>query len=161
MFDGKYQMIMTNCNNSNRRRTILVMMLVIACLLTCQPANAVWSHKQGDPKPENIPSYLLQPFSEDQWNASNFASEEDIQWFRDGKYGMFLCFGLSTRVKREMAFSIVPNPKAPDIKGHYEGPFVGVDKDWKTWPQHMKLEKFNAKEYVEIAKRGGGKLDVE
>ncbi len=137
---------------------IVIMFIVFAPCGTRNEAYAQWSHKEGDPLIARPLQILAQPFSKAEWEASNFASEEDLQWFRDAKYGMFLCYGLSTRVKKEMSFSIVPNPKAPDIDSGYEGPFE--DKDWKTWPQHMKLEKFNAKEYVEIAKRGGFKYIV-
>ena len=148
-------MIMTGCNNSNQRKTILVMMFVIAGLLTCQPANAIWSHKEGDPKPENIPSYLLQPFSEDQWNASNFASEEDVQWFRDAKYGMFLHFGLSTRVNMDISWAVCQTYKAPDVgAGRYP------DDVWQSWAKEMKMENFDAREWVDIAKKGGFKYVV-
>ena len=93
---------------------------------------------------------LTQNFSRFEWDASNFASEEELKWFRDARYGMFIHFGLSTYRNRDLSWGICGTRKAPDCGS---GPFP--DEEWQSWPEHFRLEKFDAAEWVEIARRAG------
>lgn len=117
-------------------------------------SQAQWSHKAGDPAPAKS-DILVQEFTRQQWDASNFASEKDMQWFRDAKYGMFIHFGLSTHHKAELSWGTAYTRKAPDV-GH--GPVK--DEVWTQWPKEFKFEQFDAKEIVANAQRAGFKYIV-
>ena len=116
--------------------------------------HAQWSHKKGDPEP-HPPGHLVQPFTKAEWEASNFAPPESLEWFRDAKYGMFIHFGLSTHDNAELSWGTCHTRKAPDSGN---GPVP--DEVWQAYPKDFKFEKFNAKEWVEIAKTAGFKYIV-
>lgn len=97
----------------------------------------------------------VQHFSKAEWDASNFATPQEMQWFRDAKYGMFIHFGLSTHNNAELSWGTCYTRKAPDA-GH--GPVP--DSVWTNWPKDFKFEKFNAREIVDIAQRSGFKYIV-
>jgi len=118
-------------------------------VLASEVALAQWSHKEGDPMPAPA-GYLVQPFTTAEWEASNFARPEDLQWFRDAKVGMLVQFGLSTHDNLETSWGDVYTRKAPD-EGHGSIP----DPIWQGWAKEFKFETFNAKEWVEIARRAG------
>ena len=101
------------------------------------------------------PSILVQPFTKAEWDASNFAPAKDLQWFRDAKYGMFIHFGLSTHNTAELSWGVCQNRKAPDAGS---GPVP--DEVWQSWPKNFLFEKFDAREWVEIARAGGFKYIV-
>ena len=113
-----------------------------------------WSILDTEDKAEE-PFYLQQKFSKERWNASNFASEKDLEWFKDAKYGMFIHFGLATYIGKDLSWGMCYTRKLPD-SGH-----GGIaDSIWKTYPNYFLLEKFNAKEWVDIAKKAGMKYIV-
>lgn len=116
-----------------------------------------WSIINNDPQPEQKKAdwYLWQPFSQAEWNASNFATGKDMEWFNDARYGMFIHFGLSTYIGAELSWGMCYTRKAPD-QGH--GPIP--DSVWTTYPQYFTFKKFNAKQLVETAKRAGMKYIV-
>jgi alpha-L-fucosidase len=138
-----------------------IRMLIIAATIGFflnQTAADQWSHKDGDPMPaapKDQAGLLVQSFTKPQWEASNFASEKNLQWFRDAKYGMFIHFGLSTHNRADLSWGTCHTRKAPDSGN---GPVA--DKVWQSWPQEFKSEKFNARELVEIARAGGFKYLV-
>ena len=120
--------------------------------------HAQWSVVEGDPRAEQDKDeyYLYQNFTKDEWNKSNFAKPQDIKWWQDARYGMFIHFGLNSYVNKDMSWPIVYNRKAPD-NGHGAYP----DSAWqKTWPSLFKLEKFDAEKWVQIAKDAGMKYIV-
>ena len=80
------------------------------------PLAAQWSVLEDDPRPRKR-SHLYQVFSREQWEASNFAREGDLKWFRDAKYGMFVHFGLSTYKNAELSWGVCKVRKAPDGVG--------------------------------------------
>jgi alpha-L-fucosidase len=122
---------------------------LVSLLAFSLPASAQWSHKDGDPMPAQA-GHLVQPFTKAEWEASNFASEKDLQWFRDAKYGMFIHFGLSTHNNAELSWGTCYTRKSPD-GGH--GPVP--DEVWQSWPKDFRFEKFNARDWVAIAKAAG------
>ena len=127
-----------------------VVFVIYALVITFNDkASAQWSHKEGDPMPftEGI---LVQPFSRAEWEASNYAPEEDLQWFRDAKVGFLAQFGLSTHDSAETSWGTCYTRKAPDV-GH--GPVP--DEIWKGYKKEFRFGKFNATEWVEIMKRAG------
>jgi alpha-L-fucosidase len=111
-----------------------------------------WSVLENDPRPV---SHLYQRFTREAWNASNFAQPKDMKWFMDARYGMFITFGLSSYVNKDLSWPIVYTRKAPD-SGHGEYP----DSVWTKWPALFKLDKFNAAEWVKIARDAGMKYIV-
>ncbi|WP_316836012.1 alpha-L-fucosidase [Pedobacter nutrimenti] len=115
-------------------------------------AEAQWSVLENDPRPHN---YLYQRFTPAEWKASNFAKPEDMKWFADARYGMFITFGLSAYVNKDLSWPVVYTRKAPD-SGHGAYP----DSVWTKWPSLFKLEKFNADEWVKIAQDAGMKYIV-
>ncbi|MBD0824633.1 alpha-L-fucosidase [Aestuariibaculum marinum] len=116
--------------------------------------NAQWSIR-GNKTDKNARWNHIQFFSEEEWDASNFSSEKDMQWFNDARYGMFIHFGLSTYIKKDLSWGMCYTRKAPD-KGH--GPIA--DSVWVTYPEHFKFENFDAKQWVKIAKDAGMKYIV-
>ncbi len=102
-----------------------------------------------------LESHLVQPFTEEEWDASNFASQADLQWFRDAKYGMFIHFGLSTHNKVDVSWGSCHTRKAPDFGA---GPVP--DEVWQSWSKELAFEAFNAASWVATAKAGGFKYLV-
>ncbi len=128
---------------------------LVVLLMLMQNAIAQWSVLEGDTRPahDKGEGHHYQVFTKKEWDASNFAKPEDMKWHTDARYGMFIHFGLNSYVNKDMSWPIVYNRKAPD-RGHGAYP----DSAWqKTWPSLFKLEKFNAGEWVQIAKDAGMK----
>ena len=74
---------------------------IIISLLIVNQLFGQWSILDSESKAEE-PFYLQQKFSKERWNASNFASEKDLEWFKDAKYGMFIHFGLATYIGKDL-----------------------------------------------------------
>uniref|UniRef100_UPI003216C1C0 alpha-L-fucosidase n=1 Tax=uncultured Draconibacterium sp. TaxID=1573823 RepID=UPI003216C1C0 len=132
-----------------RTFTIILLLLFVAML-----AQAQWSVK-GDATDKNARWNLLQKFTPEEWDASNFATEEEMQWFNDARYGMFIHFGLSTYIGKDLSWGMCYTRKAPD-KGH--GPIA--DSVWTKYPEHFIFNDFDAKQWVNIAKKAGMKYIV-
>lgn len=122
-------------------------------LFVCITVQGQWSILNNDPRYDEKEYFVYQKFTEEEWNKSNFATANQMAWFTNARYGMFVHFGLNSFVKKDMSWPIVYNRKMPD-NGHGNYP----DSAWQIeWPSKFKLEKFNAREWVEIAKRSGMK----
>jgi alpha-L-fucosidase len=117
-------------------------------------ANAQWSILEDDTS-KQAPYYLLHKFTPEEWKASNYASKEKLEWFTSARYGMFIHFGLSTYVGRDLSWGICYTRKAPD-KGHGNYP----DSVWTKWPQNFEFSEFDAQEWVDIAREAGMKYMV-
>ncbi|MFV0506711.1 MAG: alpha-L-fucosidase [Bacteroidales bacterium] len=117
-------------------------------------SNAQWSVK-GEATDKKAKWYLVQKFSEQEWNASNFATNEEMQWFNDARYGMFIHFGLSTYIGKDLSWGMCYTRKTPD-SGH--GPIP--DSVWIKYPEQFLFDSFDAKEWVNIAKKAGMKYIV-
>ena len=131
-----------------------MLLTAFAGSLLLTTTHAQWSHREGDPEP-HPPGKLVEPFTQAEWDASNFAPPEALEWFRDAKYGMFIHFGLSTHDNANLSWGTCQTRKAPD-----RGAGPVPDEVWQAYPKDFKIEKFNAKEWVEIAKAGGFKYIV-
>lgn len=123
-------------------------------ILYCGVVQAQWSVLNTDKIPKET-DFKYQPFTQEEWNASTFASPQQIKWFTKARYGMFIHFGLSAYVNKDISWQIVENYKAPDM-GHGAYP----DSVWQKWPSKFKLENFNAQEWIQIAKDAGMKYVV-
>lgn len=95
------------------------------------------------------PRHLYQPFSRKQWAAYPFASEADLQWFRDAKLGLFLHIGLSSQGAVELGWGRHTR-KAPD-----GGTGPVPDMEYDGWATTFSFAAFDAKKWVQLAKRGG------
>ncbi|MFV0375764.1 MAG: alpha-L-fucosidase [Mangrovibacterium sp.] len=136
---------------SSTKTLVLVLLFTIVGI---HSANAQWSVK-GQTTDKDARWNLLQMFSEDEWNASNFATDEEMQWFNDARYGMFIHFGLSTYIGKDLSWGMCYTRKAPD-KGH--GPVP--DSVWVKYPENFVFEDFDAQKWVDIAKSAGMKYIV-
>jgi alpha-L-fucosidase len=113
------------------------------------PLSAQWSVLKGDPRPKK-PAHLYQEFDQKDWDASNYASQKNLKWFQDAKYGMFVHFGLSTYKNAELSWGICKVRKAPDSG---EGPYP--TDVWTKWADEFKLPEFDAKKLVQHARDAG------
>jgi len=107
-----------------------------------------YSHREDFPLPPGADPKFHQPFTMAEWNQSTFASSDRMDWFRDARYGMFIHFGLSTYKNKDLSWGICHTRKLPDV-GH--GPYP--DAEWKSWAGEFKLERFDAREWVQITPR--------
>jgi alpha-L-fucosidase len=127
---------------------------LIFFLLTASPIFAMWSVLEDDPRPRT-PAHAFEVFSKEKWNRSNFATPEEIQWFRDAKYGMFVHFGLSSYHNAELSWGVCAVRKLPD-KG--AGPYPA--SEWMKWKDEFRLPMFDAKQLVKYAQDAGMKYIV-
>lgn len=95
-------------------------------------------------------------FTDDEWNAYPFAGEQDTKWFREAKYGLFLHVGISAIGMVDISWTRTTH-KLPDP------PFWGKtipDDEYDGWAKQLAFERFNAKEWADIAKLSGFKYVV-
>lgn len=102
---------------------------------------------------------LFEHFTREEWDASNFAEPEDVAAWRERRFGMFIHFGITSKALKDLSWGSIAQRYAPDAPGIMANGQKRTEA-WTTWPADMKLEKFNAKEWVEIAKRAGFKYIV-
>ncbi|MBI4323678.1 MAG: alpha-L-fucosidase [Chloroflexi bacterium] len=153
----------TNTHN----REALAGLFAGALVFSGLPLHAQWSVRVDEGKSpkdmfavddprRNLPDYLFQPFTARDWDASNFAPPVDVARFHDLRYGMFVHFGLSTYRGKELSWGTVQSIKWPD-KRHdgYSAPPGPIKDEYLRWPAQMRLEKFNAEEWVRIAEESG------
>jgi alpha-L-fucosidase len=109
-----------------------------------------WSVLKGDPRAlrEKPPNLLFQEFTPEEWNASNFAPPQRIEWFRSLRFGVLIQAGLARG--QEISWGVCHTRKLPDTGN---GPIP--DEVWQSWPKEMGLEKFDAKRWVAAAKAAG------
>ncbi len=98
-------------------------------------------------------------FTKAQWVASNYASPEVMRQWQDLRYGMFIHFGITSKAEKDLSWGSISPRYAPDTPGITANGQKRTE-EWTTWGKEMKLEKFNAGEWVEIARRGGFKYIV-
>jgi alpha-L-fucosidase len=145
---------MINATGGLRMKHVGCMLILFAAMFHSTQVFAQWSILKDDPRARN-PGHHFQVFTQEDWNKSNFASEKDIQWFRDAKYGMFIHFGLSTYENAELSWGICKTRKAPDVGS---GPYP--KSVWTKWAEEFELPKFNARKLVSYAKNSGMKYIV-
>jgi alpha-L-fucosidase len=132
----------------------MIKILILSCILSSTSAFAQWSILEDDPRAKN-PGHLYQVFPQEEWDNNSFASEKELQWFRDAKYGMFLHFGLSTYKNVDLSWGICEVRKAPDGGS---GPYP--KSEWETWPDEFKIPEFDAEKLVKTAQDAGMKYIV-
>ena len=133
---------------------IRTLVAALAYSLITSVGFAQWSVLENDPRPRN-PAVLYQVFTKEAWTNSNFASEQELKWFKDAKYGMFIHFGLSTYKNADLSWGMCGTRKAPDCGA---GPYPTAV--WTAWTNEFKLPDFDAEKLVEYAKDAGMKYIV-
>ncbi|WP_299580359.1 alpha-L-fucosidase [uncultured Sunxiuqinia sp.] len=134
-----------------------ILLILLSTILFTISARAQWSVLESDTS-NHAKWNLVQRFSTEEWNASNFASEDEMQWFNDTRYGMFIHFGLSTYIGKELSWGMCYTRKAPDGMGGGHGPIA--DSVWVKYPEHFVFENFDARKWVDIAQKAGMKYIV-
>lgn len=122
------------------------------------PALAQWAVRDEFPNGK-LRGELYEHFTAEQWAASNFASPEAMKSWQDRRYGMFIHFGITAKAERDLSWGSINPRYAPDSPGIMANGQKRTEA-WTTWPGDMKLEKFNAREWVETARRAGFKYIV-
>lgn len=98
-------------------------------------------------------------FTKAEWESSNYATAETMKAWQDLRYGMFIHFGITSKAERDLSWGSIPQRYAPDTPSILANGEKRTE-EWTTWPEDMKLEKFNAREWVALARRAGFKYIV-
>ena len=103
---------------------------------------------------EYVSDSSIQYFTEEEWDVYPFAGEEKLKWFRDAKLGLFFHVGISALGKVDIGWSRGTH-KFPD-------PLVGPipDEVYDGWANEIKMEQFNANEWIDFAVKCGFKYVV-
>ncbi|MFV0592039.1 MAG: alpha-L-fucosidase [Draconibacterium sp.] len=133
------------------------LVLLIGLIALSWPVKAQWSVLDTT-EARHEKWFLEQRFSPEEWNNSNFASDDEMQWFNDSRYGMFIHFGLSTYIGKDLSWGMCYTRKAPDGMGGGHGPIA--DSVWTKYPEKFVFEDFDARKWVDIAKQAGMKYIV-
>ena len=105
-------------------------------------SKAQWSALTSDSS-KNVGWHYVQKFTSEEWAASNFATAKEMEWFNDARFGMFIHFGLSTYINKDLCWGMCYTPKAPDPVEIYIAP-NGNDKASGTREQpRLTFEKAN------------------
>ena len=134
-------------------RKRLITVLGASLLFLSGPAAAQWAVLEDDPRPRE-PAHLYHVFSQEEWDAYDRASEESVNKFRDARYGLFIHYGLSSFKAADLSWSrkshAFPDPGEGTI----------ADEEYDGFAKRFKMERFNATEWVETARRAGFKYIV-
>lgn len=107
-----------------------------------------WSIVKNSPKGCNQ-AHLFQEFTQEEWEAYPFAGEEKLKWFKDAKLGLFFHVGISSVGGVDIGWSRHTH-KLPD-----PGEGFVPDEEYDSWAKQLKMEEFNAEEWIDLAVRGG------
>lgn len=98
--------------------------------------------------------HLFQRFTDKVWNESSLAKPQDLKWFTDARFGIFVHLGVSILEGVELGWGKETH-KIPD-----EGKGPIVDSIYDNQYKRFKLENFNPREFVKMAKVAGAKYIV-
>ena len=135
----------------------LGVLLVMFCNTS---AMAQWSIKEGGPEPP-VADYLLQKFTKEQWEKSNFARQDKIEHFKNLRYGLMVSFGITAYDKTELSWGTIPANEryVPDGTALSDGKSYPTS-EWITWGNNLTFENFDADEWIAYAKKAGFKYIV-
>jgi len=144
---------------SNRARSWHALAVAALGILSL-PAAAQWARKPDMPSGSST-GYLVQNFSEQEWDESNFAPPEDVARFQDMRFGLLVSFGITTRAKAELSWGVVDKAhrKMPDGDALSDGVHT-PSQPWVSWADDLKLEKFDADRWVKQAQDAGFKYII-
>ncbi|GAB1451009.1 alpha-L-fucosidase [Draconibacterium sp.] len=100
------------------------------------------------------PAFKFQRFTDKEWETTSLASPNELKWFTDSRFGMFIHLGVSSLKGVELGWGKQTHKK-PD-SGIGSVPDSVYDHLYKDF----KLENFEAKQLVKIAKDAGMKYIV-
>jgi alpha-L-fucosidase len=124
-----------------------------ALLALAAPTFAQWAVRDEFPTGK-LRGERYEHFTREQWEASNFAPPEAMQGWQDRRYGMFIHFGITSKANKDLSWGSISQRYAPDSPSILANGQKRTE-EWTTWPKDMKLEKFDAREWVAIARRAG------
>lgn len=119
----------------------------------CQPLHSQTSVR-GPLLPEHNPPHTFQSFSEERWDASSFAPKGAEKWWQDARFGMFIHFGVASLKGVELGWGRQTRLK-PD-----EGVGPVPDEIYDNLYKEFSIERFDAKKWVELARKTGMKYIV-
>ena len=99
-------------------------------------------------------AFKFQRFTEKKWEATSMAKPEDLKWFGDARFGMFVHLGVASLKGVELGWGRQTH-KFPDTG---TGPVS--DSSYDHLYKEFKLENFDAVRFVKIAKDAGMKYIV-
>ena len=158
IFSANTYAVKSDCglNSFNHLFTLLLASVAMLALVT----SVLAQHAVRDDFPNGKGrGELFEHFTQTEWDASNFATPEAMNAWRDWRFGMFIHFGITAKAQKDLSWGSIGQRYAPDAPSIMANGQKRTE-EWTTWPANMKLEKFNAKEWVEIAKRAGFKYIV-
>jgi alpha-L-fucosidase len=124
------------------------------------PVHAQWARKPGMPSGSST-SHLVENFSTQDWNLSNFALTEDVARFQDMRFGLLVSFGITTRDEAELSWGTIDKAhrRMPDGDALSDGVHTPTE-EWVNWAHDLKLQNFNADQWVKQAQDAGFKYIV-
>lgn len=139
------------------KKELLVLMMLSLSVMTVK---AQWTVKESDFKGSPLEQvyrsspYLVHVLPDEEWDSSNFASKDDMKWYEDARYGMYIHFGLGAYKNRDLSWGMADGV-APDMSvGAYPR------EEWTSWPKKLTLDKFSKEELTDIFRQSGMKYVV-
>ena len=99
-------------------------------------------------------AFKFQRFTEKKWDTTSLAKSQNLKWFGDARFGMFVHLGVASLKGVELGWGKQTH-KFPD-----KGIGQVSDSIYDNLYKEFKLENFDAKKFVEIAKNAGMKYIV-
>jgi len=127
---------------------------VLGLLAMANPAPGQSSVRGPLPPEARAKPYLFQPFTPERWDASSFAPPKAFDWWREARFGMFIHFGVSSLRGVELGWG--RGTHLPPDGG--KGPIP--DEVYDNLYKDFKIENFDAKEWVRIARDAGVKYVI-
>lgn len=90
-------------------------------------------------------------FSSEEWEAYPFAKEEDLRWFKDAKFGLFLHVGIAAMGMVDISWSRSTH-KLPDPESWNGGI---PDEVYDGWAREIAFPAFDAKSWARLARESG------
>ena len=90
-------------------------------------------------------------FSQKEWEAYSFAKEEDLRWFKDAKFGLFLHVGIAAMGMVDISWSRSTH-KLPDPESWAGGI---ADEVYDGWAGEIAFPAFDAKSWARLARESG------
>lgn len=135
-------------------KTRLIANAILPAIILAGSAQAQHATRPGFPNSDRD-GVKFEHFTQEEWDASNFAKPEAMKIWQDRRFGMFIHFGITSKPETgDLSWGSINPRYAPDEPGIMANGKKRTE-EWTTWPKDMKLEKFNAREWVEIARKAG------
>ena len=143
-----------------RASRIASALALATCLIVPGAATAQWTIQKGEQRQSKV-SFLVEELSKKEWDSNSFAKREDVEKWQNLRYGLMISMGLTVKGNAELSWGTIGanERKAPDGNALSDGKSIPMAA-WTRWDRDLKLEKFNAREWVRWAKAAGFKYIV-